>query len=104
VNKRQNSSAGTIFELNFFRLFKNNSYLLRELIDLPLLPFPPKKMLFKQRLIFLFVALVSVSAVDRTKFRTCNDAGFCRRHRNQATEPEVSDSIMHKVVIHTQFS
>ena len=45
-----------------------------------------------------------VSAVDRTKFRTCNDAGFCRRHRNQATEPEVSDSTIYKVVIQTQFS
>jgi len=33
----------------------------------------------------------SVGAVDRSKFRTCNDAGFCRRHRNQASEPEVSD-------------
>ena len=45
-----------------------------------------------------------VSAVDRTKFRTCNDAGFCRRHRNQETEPEVSDSTIYKVVIQTQFS
>ena len=27
-------------------------------------------------------------AVDRSKFRTCQDAGFCRRHRSKTAEPE----------------
>jgi hypothetical protein len=33
------------------------------------------------------LALASVEAVDRSKFRTCKDTGFCRRHRS-ATEPK----------------
>ena len=28
-------------------------------------------------------------AVDRSKFRKCSDAGFCKRHRGKASEPEL---------------
>ncbi len=45
----------------------------------------------KKRLPLFFVVflaiLVCCVAVDRSKFRTCYDTGFCRRHRNvQPTE------------------
>lgn len=30
----------------------------------------------------------AVLAVDRSKFRRCDQAGFCRRHRGKTTEPE----------------
>jgi len=51
------------------------------------------------RLAALALALVALPlallpgalAVDRSKFRTCSDAGFCRRHRGKAAEPEVSE-------------
>jgi hypothetical protein len=33
--------------------------------------------------------LLAADAVDRSKFRTCHDAGFCRRHRETKEEPEV---------------
>lgn len=32
-------------------------------------------------LVAVAILLVIVSAVDRSKFRTCADTGFCRRHR-----------------------
>jgi len=34
-------------------------------------------------LLILFCFLASVCAVDRTKFRTCQDTGFCRRYRGK---------------------
>lgn len=37
----------------------------------------------------LLGSLASVSAVDRSKFRVCQDASFCRRHREVDSEPEV---------------
>jgi hypothetical protein len=42
------------------------------------------------RLAALAAALAAVAAVDRSKFRTCDQAGFCRRHRSKAAEPAVS--------------
>jgi len=61
----------------------------------------------KQGFFFFIFSLVSlfvfVSAVDRSKFRTCNDAGFCRRHRNQASEPEVSNSASYHGHYHLLF-
>lgn len=36
----------------------------------------------------LLAALTAATAVDRSKFRTCNDASFCRRHRSKTSEPE----------------
>ena len=35
--------------------------------------------------------LGSVHAVDRSKFRTCQQTGFCRRHRSVEAEPQVRD-------------
>lgn len=32
---------------------------------------------------FLVLALLGALAVDRSKFRTCKDTGFCRRHRDR---------------------
>ncbi len=37
----------------------------------------------------LVALLGSAGAVDRSKFRTCNDAGFCKRHRGKTAEPEM---------------
>lgn len=39
----------------------------------------------------LLAALLACSAdaVDRSKFRTCKDASFCRRHRDVVSEPAV---------------
>jgi Glycosyl hydrolases family 31/Galactose mutarotase-like len=37
----------------------------------------------------LLLSASPAEAVDRSKFRTCNDAGFCKRHRSKAAEPEV---------------
>ena len=37
----------------------------------------------------LCLALTAVHAVDRSKFRTCETAAFCNRHRTKAAEPEV---------------
>lgn len=48
------------------------------------------------RLCILASLLYTVTAVDRSKFRTCQDASFCRRHRDKTSEPEfrvLSDSI-----------
>ncbi len=37
--------------------------------------------------VVLLAILVCCVAVDRSKFRTCHDTGFCRRHRNvQSTD------------------
>lgn len=33
--------------------------------------------------------LAGTSAVDRSKFRKCDQAGFCRRHRTKTNEPEM---------------
>lgn len=41
------------------------------------------------RLCILASLLYTVTAVDRSKFRTCQDASFCRRHRDKTSEPEV---------------
>ena len=41
---------------------------------------------------FLGVAALlacTTDAVDRSKFRTCKDASFCRRHRDVVSEPAV---------------
>ena len=43
------------------------------------------------RLLAALALLAGALAVDRSKFRTCNDAGFCRRHRGKTAEPEVGD-------------
>jgi hypothetical protein len=38
----------------------------------------------------LLAALVGAAlAVDRSKFRRCDQAGFCKRHRGKASEPEL---------------
>ena len=37
----------------------------------------------------LLLALGAASAVDRSKFRSCAQAGFCRRHRDVSSEPEL---------------
>jgi hypothetical protein len=37
----------------------------------------------------LLVLAAVVNAVDRSKFRTCEQAAFCNRHRGKAAEPEV---------------
>lgn len=39
------------------------------------------------RVVFLAALLSAVAAVDRSKFRTCKDTGFCRRHRAPAPAP-----------------
>lgn len=41
------------------------------------------------RLLVAAALLALVAGVDRSKFRTCNDAAFCRRHRSKTAEPEV---------------
>jgi len=41
------------------------------------------------RLFAGLLAFTPVNAVDRSKFRTCKDTGFCRRHRS-AAEPKFS--------------
>ena len=41
-------------------------------------------------LLVLSACVGSVLAVDRSKFKTCKDSGFCRRHRDVETEPVVS--------------
>jgi hypothetical protein len=43
------------------------------------------------RVLVALALAASALAVDRSKFRTCNDAGFCRRHRSKAAEPEVGE-------------
>jgi hypothetical protein len=49
------------------------------------------------RQLLVLVAAASLlghaDAVDRSKFRTCKDAGFCNRHRSKTAEPEVSSAI-----------
>ena len=41
-------------------------------------------------LVLCALALLSaVSAVDRSKFRTCETAAFCRSHRGKSAEPEL---------------
>jgi hypothetical protein len=37
------------------------------------------------RLILAFLIFTSCRAVDRSKFRTCAETGFCRRYRGQST-------------------
>jgi hypothetical protein len=41
------------------------------------------------RVAALAALLSAASAVDRSKFRTCGQASFCKRHRDAVTEPEV---------------
>jgi len=36
-------------------------------------------------LIALIVILITINAVDRSKFRTCSDTGFCRKYRDNKT-------------------
>ena len=36
-------------------------------------------------LIILIVILTTINAVDRSKFRTCSDTGFCRKYRDNKT-------------------
>lgn len=36
-------------------------------------------------IITLVVLLIAIDAVDRSKFRTCNDTGFCRKYRDNKT-------------------
>jgi hypothetical protein len=46
-----------------------------------------------RRALSLFcVVLTAVHAVDRSKFRTCETAAFCNRHRSKAAEPEVREA------------
>lgn len=43
---------------------------------------------YTMRSLVLALALSSVVlAVDRSKFRTCDSAGFCKRHRGKTSEP-----------------
>jgi len=37
--------------------------------------------------LLLIGILGSTNAVDRSKFRTCKDTGFCRRHRSPESPP-----------------
>ena len=37
----------------------------------------------------LALLALAVGAVDRSKFRTCETAAFCRSHRGKAAEPEL---------------
>jgi hypothetical protein len=39
--------------------------------------------------------VLRASAVDRSKFRTCKDTGFCSRHRDRETEARVSKMPRH---------
>lgn len=41
----------------------------------------------------LFLVLVLASAVDRSKFRTCQDTGFCRRYRGKEFGPVFGSSV-----------
>lgn len=50
---------------------------------------PPSGKMAMLKLVATLCAIAAVGAVDRTKFRTCNDAGFCKRHRSKTSEPEV---------------
>jgi len=40
-------------------------------------------------LLLAALAFAPAAAVDRSKFRTCEQASFCRRHRSVEAEPEV---------------
>ncbi|KAK0397094.1 hypothetical protein QR680_001980 [Steinernema hermaphroditum] len=47
-------------------------------------------------LVFLLSVLALSSAVDRSNFKTCDQSGFCKRHRNPATKVEyavIGDSV-----------
>lgn len=37
--------------------------------------------------IIVFVAIQNIYCVDRSKFRTCGDTGFCRRYRGKSGPP-----------------
>ena len=40
-------------------------------------------------LVVAAAVLGACHAVDRSKFRTCDSAGFCKRHRSKTAEPAV---------------
>lgn len=40
------------------------------------------------KLVVVAVAFALVASVDRSKFKTCTQAGFCKRHRDKTAEPE----------------
>jgi hypothetical protein len=42
-----------------------------------------------RRILLLSLFVGAAVCVDRSKFRTCEDASFCRRHRTVTSEPEV---------------
>jgi len=51
---------------------------------------PPRPMRVVTAAVTVAVLAHLAGAVDRSKFRKCSEAGFCRRHRERTTEPEVS--------------
>ena len=40
------------------------------------------------KLVVVAAVFALVESVDRSKFKTCTQAGFCKRHRDKTAEPE----------------
>jgi hypothetical protein len=49
-------------------------------------------------LLFLLAAFIATAAVDRSKFRTCQDTGFCRDFRDKSIPTQLSDVVRVRAV------
>lgn len=49
---------------------------------------------FYLKLLSIVVSLLAIDCVDRNNFKTCDQTGFCRRHRNQSPNIESSYTVL----------